>query len=112
MITPVLLLVLLIIVGMVIILNTSKKSKSSVKILDYGFSNCTQDIPSSSCGPYDVTVQSPNGSKSVYKVPGYSEDINKRVHYDQITSQIINAKENNSNIALEINSKNEITDTQ
>lgn len=102
------LLVLLLVVGAVAVLNRFDTSKSSVKIIAYGFSVCTQNVPPSSCGPYEVTVQSSTGTKSVYKVPGFSDDADKREHYGQVSSLIYQAKEKNSNIVLELNSKNEI----
>lgn len=111
-IVSVILIILINIVVTMVLFKNSDTSKNSVKILEYGFSICTQDVPSSSCGSYEVTVQFSNGTKLVYKVPGYSENESEREQYQQISSEIDQAKVKNSSIVLEINEKNEIIDVQ
>lgn len=90
-------------------LKNTSGSENSVKILDYGYSVCTLDVPSSSCGSYEVNVQSSDGKKSTYTVAGF--DNRKSERYDEITSKIANAKKQNVDIKLIINNEGEIIST-
>lgn len=78
----------------------------SVRVLDYGYSICTQDIPSSSCSLYEVTVESKDGKKSTYKVVGFSNRQSEK--YDELTKKISEAKKQNVYITVKVNSKSEI----
>jgi hypothetical protein len=101
---------LMVLAGFVYFLKGASSTEKTVKVVDYGFSICTQDIPTSDCGPYDVTVQTTDGQKTVYKVAGFSNRNSKL--YDEITSKITKAKEQKAQVALDINSKNEIISVQ
>lgn len=90
--------------------NTIFISKNTVRILDYGFSICTMDTPSTSCGSYEVKAQSMNGKKATYKVDGF--DNRKSERYDRITSHITNAKEQNTTVTLKTNDKGYIVDVE
>jgi len=104
-ILPILLIVLLIIGAFVILKDTGVTK--SVKVLDYGYSVCTMDIPSSSCGPYEVNVESSDGQKSTYEVAGFDNDDSEQ--YYKITSKIVDSKESNKTVELQVNNNGEIT---
>ncbi len=81
-------------------------SDISARILDYGASICTMNVPSSDCGPYEVNVETSDGKRSTYTVAGFSNRASKR--YDEIGLRIRSAKEQNSFVTLRVNNKNEI----
>lgn len=75
--------------------------KKTVKILSHGFSVCTMDVPTSSCGPYEVKVQSLDGEQFVYKVNGF--DNGRSEEYRKITSRITSAKEQSATVEIKTN---------
>lgn len=75
-------------------------SKKTVKILDYSLSVCTMNVPSSSCGPYEVSTQSVHGDKFTYKVAGFNNTKSER--YDDITSRLAKAKQENTTVTLKL----------
>jgi hypothetical protein len=100
----VIVLILIILVAALLSLkNNILVSRKPVRILEYGFSICTMDVPSSSCGPYEVKAQLINGEEFIYKVDGF--DNRKSERYDDITSRITKAKKQNTIITLKINDK-------
>ncbi len=103
---PVVLVSLVILVALVYFLRNTSSTEKSVTITDYGLSICTQDIPSSGCGSYDVTTQTIDGQKTTYKVAGFSNRESKL--YDEVTAKVAKAKEQKAQVSLKINNKNEI----
>lgn len=97
-------LVTAILVGLAII--SFKKGSDSYKIISSDFSICTGDVPTSSCGSYEVKVQSMSGKELTLTVPGF--DNRKSEKYDEITSKIEKAKQDKTNLKLEVNNKQEI----
>lgn len=89
--------------------NALSSEKSGI-ITDYGPSICTQDIPSSDCGAYDVTLQAIDGKKTTYKVAGFSNRVSKL--YDELGANIFKAKEQKTQVTLKVNNKNEIISVQ
>lgn len=104
------LLSLVIVVVAVYFLKGTTSTEKAVKIVDYGSSICTQDIPSSDCGPYDVAVQTADGQKITYKVAGFSNRNSKL--YDDLTPKITRAKEQKTQVSLKVNKKGEIISVQ
>jgi len=91
----------LIILAGVVFLKANSGTEQQVKILDYGLSTCTEDVPSSSCGPYEVNAQFANGNRVKYKVAGY--DNHDSEQYDGITSLLVRAKEQQSYVKVRVN---------
>ena len=81
------------------------------KIDEAGFSVCTMDIPSSSCGGYTVRVESQDGTKTNYTVPGYDSD-EGRERYDKVSAKISQAKESNARVNLNVNGEGEIVSVE
>ncbi len=93
-------------IGIGFFLNSNSGKETKVKIIDYGFSICTQDIAASDCGPYKVTVQSTGSKNTVYQAAGYSNQESKQ--YDEIRAKIIKAKEQNAEVIIKVNKQGEI----
>jgi hypothetical protein len=87
-----------------------RTSEKSVTVLEYGLSVCTLNIPTSSCGQYDVQVQSADGKKATYAAAGFDNRDRKR--YDEIRSKIRKAKEQHTPVVIKINNKGIITSVQ
>lgn len=109
-------LVLFILLGLVLLtsllyfLKSNSSTEKTVQIVDYGYSVCTQDIPASDCGSYDVTAQTNDGRKVIYKVAGFSNRNSKL--FNEVTSKITDAKERRTQVILKVNNKNEIISVQ
>lgn len=99
-------LVAAVLLAALILLNTRADTKRSVKILAYSPGMCTMDYPSSSCGPYEVTVQSAGGQNATYTVAGFSNAESKL--YNELSMKIRKAKYQQSTVTLEVNDKGEI----
>lgn len=79
----------------------SKVTRHTGQILNYGSSICTQDMPSSNCGSYDVDIQTVDGSKYTFKVDGFSNS--ERDLYDQISADIKRAKDQKAVVSIDVN---------
>lgn len=101
---------LVIVTGAIFFFRSNSGTAKTVRIVEYGLSICTQDIPTSACGPYDVTVQTADGQKATYTVAGFDNRDSKR--YDDIGSKIAQAKKQNAEVTITTNSKGEITSVQ
>lgn len=104
------LILLTVLAGGAYFLMRGSATQKTVKILDYGYSICTQDIPTSACGPYDVSTQTPDGQKITYKVAGFKNRDSKL--YDDITYKVSTAKEKKTQVILKVNGKDEIVSVQ
>lgn len=102
-----LVLLLLIAASLLFLVKLTVTTEKQVKVVDYGYSVCTQDVPSSSCSQYEVNVQTTGGDKFTYKVAGF--DNRKSEQYDEITSHITKAKEQNTAVILKVDNKGFIT---
>lgn len=78
-----------------------------VRVENHGASICTMDIPSSSCGSYEVNVVLSDGKKATYIVPGYNDEKDIK-RYDRINLKITEAKDKGLKINLKVNNKGEI----
>lgn len=103
---PVVLIGLVVLATIVYFLYSSARSEKRVTIIDYTYSVCTADYPTSTCGPYDVTAQRDDGKNVTYQVAGFSNQKSKL--YDEITVNVTKAKDQKSKVLLKINYKNEI----
>lgn len=63
-------------------------------------STCTMDMGPSSCGPYDITIEKKDGTKSQYQVAGFNDK--KSEKYNAITKKVNTSHTNKTYIALEI----------
>lgn len=82
-------------------------TRVSVKILEREFSICTANVPPSSCGPYDISVVTEDGTRSQYQVPGFEESDDNSTYY-KINDEVNEAIEKGTSVTLQINKKKEI----
>lgn len=102
--------VIIVVIGTVVYLNRPKYAEKAVKIVDLGGSICTQDVPSSFCGSYEVKVQTSNGQKSTYYVAGYSDRDSKK--YDELSGKLYYAKEQSKEVTLVVDNENVIVEVK
>lgn len=72
------------------------------------FRGCTMDIPSSSCGPYEVTFQPASGEVITYYAPGW-DGRDEAERSEQIAKKIEKAKEQKSVVRITVDKDGVIT---
>jgi len=59
------------------------------------------DVPSSSCGGYDVTVRLPDGTQQVFRAPGWDERSGAE-RAERISADIGKAQELDKNVVITV----------
>ncbi len=90
-----------------LVFDNTNKQTGNYEVVDRGFAICTQDIPTSGCGSWTVTLKSADGKVKDFTVKGFSGG--NRAKFQSIGKAVSDAKENNKK--LQVTTKGEFIES-